>query len=72
MADVKITDNSKQVLAGLNANVARALEAVGLTVEAYAKLNCPVDTGRLRGSITHEVEESKKVVHVGTNVEYAP
>lgn len=49
--------------------IERALESVGITAEAYAKLNCPVDTGRLRSSITHVVDD--KAVYIGTNVEYA-
>ena len=38
-------------------------------VEGDAKKLVPVDTGRLRASITNEVEE--EVGRVGTNVEYA-
>lgn len=51
----------------------RAVEEVCLIVEADAKLNCPVDTGTLKRSITHEVEsdEDKTVGSVGSNVEYA-
>jgi HK97 gp10 family phage protein len=49
----------------------RALEAIGLFVEGEAKLRCPVDTGNLRGSRDHKVDESKIGVIVGTNVEYA-
>lgn len=42
-------------------------------IESAAKKACPVNTGRLRASITHEVSaEGKEVVaRVGTNVEYA-
>lgn len=47
-----------------------ALEKVGLTAERYAKLACPVDTGRLRGSISHT--HDKNTAYIGTNVEYAP
>lgn len=47
-----------------------ALEKVGLTAERYAKLACPVDTGRLRGSISHT--NDKNTAYIGTNVEYAP
>ena len=50
--------------------VEKALEAIGLQCEGYAQLNCPVDTGRLRNSITHQVEGD--TAYVGTNVEYAP
>lgn len=49
----------------------RALTAIGLFVEGEAKLRCPVDTGNLRGSLDHKVDESKIGVIVGTNVEYA-
>ena len=38
-------------------------------MENTAKQDCPVDTGQLRASITHEVEGLVGVV--GTNVEYA-
>lgn len=41
-----------------------------LLVENDAKKRCPVDTGQLRQSITHEVEGNTGVI--GTNVEYAP
>jgi HK97 gp10 family phage protein len=42
-------------------------------VEGGAKRRCPVDTGRLRASITHEVSVRGRDVtgRVGTNVEYA-
>lgn len=33
-------------------------------------MNCPVDTGRLKGSITSKVEGNSAVID--TNVEYAP
>ena len=65
-------DNSQQVLSALEQAVERSLEKIGLTAEAYAKLECPVDTGRLRNSITHEVRTGEKAVYIGTNVEYAP
>ena len=48
-----------------------ALEEVGLVAEGYAKRACPVDTGRLRNSITHIVDEDGKCAVIGTNVEYA-
>lgn len=48
----------------------KALDMVGVFVEGEAVIRCPVDTGNLRGSITHKVRENKVVV--GTNVEYAP
>lgn len=41
-----------------------------LTVEARAKETAPVDTGRFRASIKHQVEHTQAIV--GSNVEYAP
>lgn len=42
--------------------------AAALTLEAAAKRRAPVDTGRLRSSITHQADESGLVY--GTNVKY--
>ncbi len=50
--------------------IERALEKVGLTAERNAKFACPVDTGRLRNSISHT--HDKNTAYIGTNVEYAP
>ena len=41
-----------------------------MTDEGHAKKNTPVDTGRLRNSISQAVED--KSAYIGTNVEYAP
>lgn len=68
--DVKITDNSEEVLEALHEATRRALEECGLVAERYAKKAAPVDTGNLRNSITHEAAED--TVYIGTNVEYAP
>lgn len=65
-------DNSKQIAEAINASIARALEKIGLTAEGYAKKLCPVDTGRLRNSITHQIDTSEDAVYIGTNVEYGP
>lgn len=68
--DVQITDNSPQVLAAVPVAIARALWAMGAAAENHAKANeTRVDTGRLRGSITHQETVDKTVI--GTNVEYA-
>ena len=48
----------------------RALEKIGMVGEAYAKEECPVDTGTLRNSISHAVDDNTAII--GTNVEYAP
>jgi HK97 gp10 family phage protein len=56
----------------------RALYAIGTFVEGDAKLRCPVGEyfegqvgGNLRSSIGYKVIESKKMVQIGTNVDYA-
>lgn len=69
--DVKITDNSNKFLDALPEQIEQALTAIGLTAESYAKADCPVDTGRLRNSITHAVEAGEQAVYIGSNVEYA-
>ena len=44
---------------------------IGGKVGSYAKKLCPVDTGRLRNSITHQQYDENTEV-IGSNVEYAP
>lgn len=66
---IKITDNSDEFIEILKSRMPVALEACGLQAERSAKLLCPVDTGRLRNSITHATKE--QTVYIGTNVEYA-
>jgi phage gpG-like protein len=67
---VEFNNNSEQVLSAMGKAIERGLEAIGLTAEGYAKENTPVDTGRLRNSISHAVEDD--AVYIGSNVEYAP
>lgn len=65
-------DNTEQAVDGIESAIGVALETIGLLAENYAAMKCPVDTGNLRGSITHEVDTAGKAVYIGTNVEYAP
>jgi HK97 gp10 family phage protein len=65
-------DNAKIIEDALFTAFYKGLESVGLAAEGYAKLKCPVDTGRLRNSITHQIRKDEKAVYIGTNVEYAP
>ena len=62
-------DNTDDVLSALKKAKKRGLEAISLTAEGYAKKDTPVDTGRLRNSIAHAVEDD--AAFIGTNVEYA-
>ena len=50
--------------------IRKALEQSCLIVEGDAKVRCPVDSGQLRQSINHKVED--RTGQVSTNVEYAP
>ena len=63
-------DNTAEALAALKRAKRRGLEAIGLTAEGYAKRETPVDTGRLRNSISHATDD--EAAYIGTNVEYAP
>lgn len=65
-------DNREAIANAIDRALVAALEEVGLVAEGYAKRACPVDTGRLRNSITHIVDEGTRHVIIGTNVEYAP
>lgn len=67
-----VADNTLQWGGEFTKELGVALEKIGLMAEGYAKAMCPVDTGRLRGSITHMVDGGEKAVYVGTNVEYGP
>lgn len=67
---IKFTDNSAKVLALLDQKKTQALLAIGAAAEGHAKALTPVDTGRLRNSISHAA--SGDAAYIGTNVEYAP
>ena len=70
--NVQFTDNSKEIIEAMQQATVRSLEKCGLTAEGYAKKLAPVDTGNLRNSITHEVDDGEHAAYIGTNVEYAP
>ena len=64
------TDEVLKALSGPNGAIPRGLEAIGLAAEGHAKKITPVDTGRLRNSISHATDD--EAAYIGTNVEYAP
>lgn len=66
----EIKDNSEKFKEEMKAKVKNALDAIGMQAVGYAQGAAPVDTGRLRNSISHEVAED--TCYIGTNVEYAP
>lgn len=67
---VRLKDNSSTILAKISRASSTTLTAIGIQAQMYATYLCPVDTGRLRGSIAYIVQDD--TVHIGTNVEYAP
>ncbi len=70
---VKLTSHKEERLKEISVHLKSGMTKACLLVERDAKINAPVDTGRLRASITNrlEVEENQLVGIVGTNVEYA-
>jgi HK97 gp10 family phage protein len=70
MPIVIVKDNVQECLEALAKAKIRGLNAIGAAAEKHAKAICPVDTGRLRNSITHT--EDGENAYIGTNVEYAP
>lgn len=72
MASIENLDNFILKLNNLDRvlDVGEVLEEACLLVENTAKQYCPVDSGQLRNSITHQV--TGNIGYIGTNVEYAP
>lgn len=72
LGGVVFNDYSADVLNEFHDAVLRALERCGEQAEGYAKDLAPVDTGNLRNSISHKVDDGELAVYIGTNVSYAP
>ena len=53
MPEVEFIDNSEAFLEVLDKQLTLAMEDVGMEAEGDVKQLCPVDTGRLRNSITY-------------------
>lgn len=70
--EITFTNNCGKVKDAAKAAMLRALERCGSQAEGYAKDLCPVDTGALRNSISHQVDEGEPAAYVGTNSEYGP
>lgn len=75
MADfeIKLTDNSGQIIQNLSEKIALSLELCGVQAEAHAKHNITsagrIDTGAMRNSVTHTV--SGNTVYIGSSLPYA-
>lgn len=71
MSEVSFESHLDEILQNLDQDkIPRILETMGLVAEGYAKRLCPVDTGNLRNSITHDSDMSDQSAVIGTNVEY--
>ena len=82
----KWTDKNMQQV--LDRATERALRKIGIVIAGQSILMAPVQTGRLRGSITYATQTDrsdakikgdevsrptdKYTLHIGTNIEYAP
>jgi hypothetical protein len=69
---LSLTSRKGEVIKACEQAIMRGLEAIGEVAEGYAKDDCPVDTGRLRASISNKAVKDELAVYIGTNVEYAP
>ena len=67
--NVEFIDNSDEVIEAMRNAAIRALEKCGLTGERYAKENLTknksVDTGLLRNSVAHTVDEDELAAYIG-------
>lgn len=52
-----VSDETLQVQEALEQEIKNVLDAIGATAEGHAKEGCPVDTGRLRNSITYATSD---------------
>jgi len=70
---VNITSYRKERMSEISSQLKQGITKACLLVERDAKINAPVDTGRLRSSITNrlDIENDKLIGVVGTKVEYA-
>lgn len=71
LGGVTFNDYSADVLNAMQGAVLRALERIGEQAEGYAKDLCPVDTGQLRNSISHAVDDGEQAAYIGSALEYA-
>ncbi len=69
---IKLTSKKDEVIQAAESQLLLGLEFIGTEGEGFAKEQCPVDTGRLRASITHATVREELAAYIGTNVEYAP
>jgi len=70
----QISERLKKIGSETKTAIEEALVTSALIVERDAKINAPVDTGRLRASLSHTTEDfgsDNPSVTIGTNTVYA-
>ena len=67
---IVISDRFGEVLGAIDSAKASALERAGMMMVSHARAYVPVETGRLRDSLSYGV--SGDMLTVGTSVDYAP
>lgn len=68
---IEFSDNSSEVKQAAKEQALAWLEAIGEDAAGTAADFAPVDTGRLKNSISSAVVEEEQTAYIGTNVEYA-
>jgi hypothetical protein len=71
MAGVEFEDFSIQVKKAIEEKALKFLEEAASEVESQARRNSRVDTGQLKGSWTHVVDESAQKATIGSPLENA-
>ena len=69
---VKIESHIDEVNEELESKIHTWLESIGMDAASTAQDRAPVDTGRLKNSISYMPDDEEQAVYIGTNVEYAP
>lgn len=67
---MQFVSNKVKVKKKLAEQMGKALEGIGKFVVAEAQIRMPVKTGDMRRGASFQVDEKKKAVYVGNNVEY--
>ena len=68
---VKITDNSAKFIKAMKEQVEIAMIECGIEAENYASRECPVDTGRLKNSITYATKTAQGEANTDTKKQAA-
>lgn len=75
VTNVSFDSHKDEVSAELKQKIYGWLEAIGEDAASTAgnvlTMTNTIDTGRLKNSITHAVDEANQCVYIGTDVEYA-